>query len=194
MESDSLVHLYGNAIKMNPSYSIQKPCTEDWGKMNPESAGEADRHCQVCCKTVIDFSKKSNTEIIGFLQINSEKKICGRFRSEQLNGNRQEKPAKNRYRVFMAALYLVFGGLLFTSCRTKEHSHKMGKVKIENSFTGQNNFNRLDTPSSRERFKTDQPKKDVPVCIQPEIAATDTSEPQIMMLGEVMYIPEDSTK
>jgi hypothetical protein len=113
---------------MNPTYSIQKPCTEDWGKMSPESAEKANRHCQVCCKTVIDFSKKSDTEIVDFLKTNAEKKICGRFRSEQLTppaGSRA--PKKNsRYRIFFAALFFVFGGMLFTSCSSTRGTDPFG--------------------------------------------------------------------
>lgn len=119
---------------MNPSYSISKPCTEDWGKMTPEQQG---RHCQVCCKTVVDFSRKSDSEIVDFLKVNAEKKVCGRFRSEQLvlrhdsyrDGSRSTNP-KNRHRVFFAALIFVFGGLLFTSCSSsKPHDPEvMGDV------------------------------------------------------------------
>ena len=115
---------------MNPTYSIQKPCTEDWGKMSPEQQG---RHCQVCCKTVVDFSKKNNSEIVDFLKTNSDKKICGRFKSEQLTppaGSRE--PKKNsRYRIFFAALVFVFGGMLFTSCsstRPFDPDVRMGTV------------------------------------------------------------------
>ncbi|MEO5642242.1 MAG: hypothetical protein ABIQ40_05195 [Bacteroidia bacterium] len=177
---------------MNPNYSIPKPCNEDWGKMSTEQQG---RHCQVCCKTVVDFSKKSSTEIVDFLQINTDKKICGRFRSEQLvpSAGSREPKSGSRYRIFFAALFFVFGGMLFTSCRTKEHGHKMGKVKIENSFTAQHNYNTLDTPSSRTKFKTDH-QKTVPVCKKPVIAAADTIEPEIRIMGEVMYIPADTTK
>jgi hypothetical protein len=71
----------------------------------------------------------------------------------------------------------------------------MGKVKIENSYGQENNFREnLDTPSSRTRFNVDQQGKSVPVCTKPPITTTDTLEPQIMMLGEVYYMPEDTTK
>jgi hypothetical protein len=114
---------------MNPTYSIQKPCTEDWGKMSPEQQG---RHCQVCCKTVVDFSKKSDTEIVDFLKANAEKKICGRFRSEQLvppAGSRA--PKKNsRYRIFFAALFFVFGGMLFTSCSSTRGGDPFGREPL----------------------------------------------------------------
>ena len=170
---------------------IPKPCHENWMSMSKQEQG---RQCGVCCKTVMDFTAMPKEKVIEIISRKKDENICGRFRPDQLNANHQEKSPKNRYRVFMAALYLVFGGLLFSSCRTQEPSHKMGKVKIENSFTDQNSFNTLDTPSSRTRFRTDQPKKGVQVCTKPAIAATDTLEPEIMMLGEVMYVPDDTTK
>lgn len=129
MESVQGLHLNGNASKMIPSYSIQKPCTEDWGKMNSEQQG---RHCQVCCKTVVDFSQKSNSEIVVFLKTNSDKKVCGRFKSEQLEvpaGSLAEKK-NSRYRIFFAALLFVFGGMLFNSCSSARIGmpHTMGDV------------------------------------------------------------------
>jgi hypothetical protein len=110
---------------MTPTFSINKPCTEDWGKMSPEQQG---RHCQVCCKTVVDFSEKTDSQIVDFLKTNAEKKVCGRFRSEQLVPPAGSRPVKKnaRYRVFFAALLFVFGGMLFNSCS----SARMGEPEI----------------------------------------------------------------
>lgn len=175
---------------------IPKPCHENWMDMSKQvqrtPSGEQGRHCGVCCKTVMDFTSMPTEKVIEIISRRKDENICGRFRPDQLGENRVESSSKSRYRVFMAALYLVFGGLLFTSCRTKENTHKMGKVKLENSIShDQNGFNNLDTPSSRTRHKTDQPKKNT-VCTTPDIVPADTVE--MMMLGEVMYIPDDTTK
>ncbi|MGG5616684.1 hypothetical protein ACPDHI_10415 [Myroides odoratimimus] len=35
---------------------IPEPCHEDWDKMAPQDKG---RHCAVCDKVVVDFSKAS---------------------------------------------------------------------------------------------------------------------------------------
>ena len=37
---------------------IPNPCHEDWNKMTPEDKG---RHCSVCDKVVIDFTKMDST-------------------------------------------------------------------------------------------------------------------------------------
>ncbi len=170
---------------------IPKPCHENWMGMNPESAEKADRHCGVCCKTVMDFTAMPTEKVIEIISRKKDANICGRFRPDQLQENSVVKPSKSRYRVFMAALYLVFGGLLFSSCRTKAPVHKMGKVKVENSFVeDQSEFNKLDTPSSRTRHKTDQPKKQA--CTKPEVVPADTLER--MMIGEIMFVPIDTTK
>lgn len=166
---------------------IPKPCHENWADMSKQEQG---RHCGVCCKTVMDFTAMPTDKAIEIISQKRDSNICGRFRPDQLNAKHVDvKSPRNRYRVFMAALYFVFGGLLFTSCRTNEP--KMGKVKISNSFTQDaNGFNSLDTPSSRTRHKTDKVKPATPTCALPK----DTIEPEIHMLGEVMYIPEDTTQ
>jgi hypothetical protein len=167
---------------------IPKPCHENWADMSKQEQG---RHCGICCKTVMDFTAMPTEKVIEIISQKKDANICGRFRPDQLNAKRVEmKSPRNRYRVFMAALYFVFGGLLFTSCRTNEP--KMGKVKISNSFAQDGNgFSNLDTPSSRTRFKTDKAKPVTPTtCVQPK----DTIEPEIHMLGEVMYMPDDTIK
>jgi hypothetical protein len=164
---------------------IPKPCHENWLNMTKQEQG---RHCGVCCKTVVDFTSMPMEKVIEVISQKKDANICGRFRPDQLNTNRASASPRNRYRIFMAALYFVFGGLLFTSCRTNEP--KMGKVKVTNSFgQDENGFNRLDTPSSRTRHKIDKPAP-TKTCV----LSADTTEPEIHMLGEVMYIPEDTTK
>ena len=168
---------------------IPKPCHENWADMSKQEQG---RHCDVCCKVVIDFTAMPTEKVIEIISQRKSEKICGRFRNDQLHSNRADiKSPRNRYRVFMAALYFVFGGLLFTSCRT--HDTKMGKVKVENSFgQEENGFNKLDTPSSMTRNKIDKPIH--AVATKTSVLSVDTIEPEIHMLGEVMYIPEDTTK
>jgi hypothetical protein len=60
--------------------SIPEPCHEDWNKMTPESKG---RFCSSCDKVVYDMSIMTDNEIIKLVE--SDKKICGRFRNDQLN-------------------------------------------------------------------------------------------------------------
>lgn len=54
------------------------PCFESWDKMTPTDKG---KHCAVCEKTVIDFTKSSHKEIDLFFKEHKEEKICGRMRT-----------------------------------------------------------------------------------------------------------------
>lgn len=64
--------------------SIENPCHEDWQKMTPETQG---RFCQACEKTVVDFSKMSDAEILQYFSKPKAEKVCGRFRLDQLSPN-----------------------------------------------------------------------------------------------------------
>ena len=61
--------------------SIPKPCHEDWQSMSPNEQG---RHCDVCSKTVVDFTNSSQQEILFHMQ-QSKTNLCGRFLPEQLD-------------------------------------------------------------------------------------------------------------
>ncbi|MCC7298574.1 MAG: hypothetical protein IT244_09600 [Bacteroidia bacterium] len=63
------------------SLSIVEPCNENWEFMSPSEQG---RHCAVCSKTVVDFTKMSNAQLLDFFKT-SKDDVCGRLRSEQLN-------------------------------------------------------------------------------------------------------------
>ena len=60
---------------------IPEPCHEDWDKMNLNKQGA---FCRVCSKIVVDFSIKTEDEIQKFLGENLDKKICGRFKTDQI--------------------------------------------------------------------------------------------------------------
>jgi hypothetical protein len=73
-------------IKIN----IENPCHENWDNMLQEEKARPDgsvgqgKFCLACQKTVVDFSKMSNEEIINFLN-NTNDKVCGRIAKSQLN-------------------------------------------------------------------------------------------------------------
>ncbi|MEJ7662873.1 MAG: hypothetical protein WKG07_26620 [Hymenobacter sp.] len=66
------------------SRSVQ-PCPESWAAMTPTATG---RHCAACAKTVVDFSRMSDGEILAFLarhaSAHSPGKLCGRVAAPQL--------------------------------------------------------------------------------------------------------------
>ncbi len=68
-------------IPMSQIISIPKPCHEDWNSMSENEQG---RHCNQCSKTVVDFTSYKPGEILGYLQLHSKEKTCGRFTADQL--------------------------------------------------------------------------------------------------------------
>ncbi|THD32285.1 carboxypeptidase-like regulatory domain-containing protein [uncultured Flavobacterium sp.] len=60
--------------------TIPKPCHENWHEM---TVAEKGRFCNSCQKTVYDFTRFSDRQLID--KINSESNICGRFLASQLN-------------------------------------------------------------------------------------------------------------
>ncbi len=59
--------------------SIPTPCNEDWNAMTANSLG---RHCDSCCKTVVDFTTWQPNDILQYF--NEHKNVCGRFNVQQL--------------------------------------------------------------------------------------------------------------
>ncbi len=59
---------------------IESPCTENFSGMQKNKSG---RHCEVCNKTVVDFTTQSNDQIKNYL-LNANETVCGRFKNFQL--------------------------------------------------------------------------------------------------------------
>lgn len=113
---------------------INTPCHENWDAMTPNERGA---FCGSCCKNVIDFSKKTVTEIKDFFtQTPETEKVCGRFREEQLDEMTFDhffKEFRSWQFLHKAAviLFFVFGFSLFGCAQNilKEPTHiKMGMV------------------------------------------------------------------
>jgi hypothetical protein len=67
-------------MKESFSLSIPKPCSETWDNFTPAQHG---RFCNSCNKTVVDFTKMGEDEILEFIST-KQNHTCGRFRSSQL--------------------------------------------------------------------------------------------------------------
>jgi hypothetical protein len=61
--------------------SIPTPCTEDWNTMTATQSG---KFCASCQKTVVDFSRMSDAEIIHYFS-DFKGETCGRLTEKQLN-------------------------------------------------------------------------------------------------------------
>ncbi|MNU24511.1 hypothetical protein D3C71_128360 [compost metagenome] len=64
---------------MSTQLHIAEPCHEDWNAMTPNEQG---RHCDHCCKTVIDFTSWEAEDILHYLRQHTN--ACGRLRKDQL--------------------------------------------------------------------------------------------------------------
>lgn len=62
--------------------TIPEPCSEDWEKMRV--VDDEHRHCDSCARTLTDFTKMSDDELVLFFKYNN-KKLCGRFSQNQIN-------------------------------------------------------------------------------------------------------------
>jgi len=111
---------------------IPEPCHEDWDAMTKNEQG---RHCQVCSKTVVDFTNKSSEEIGSFIAENASTKLCGRFKTTQLDESYHFKVDLNTIpanlgllRSFRLAIILVFLGSLF-SCTNYNNQKVVGEIE-----------------------------------------------------------------
>jgi hypothetical protein len=112
-----------------PNYIIRipEPCHEDWNKMTPDDKG---KFCNSCSKSVVDFTDKTDEEIISILQSSGGERVCGHFRKSQVNRplvlkvNLRSLPKNmSATRIFAVALLMVFGSVL-VSC----YDHKDKKI------------------------------------------------------------------
>lgn len=110
------------------SIYIPEPCHENWAAMSPTEKG---RFCAICTKEVVDFTRKTEKDILQHLE-QAEGKTCGVFLPSQLSEpHMKSKPATAReFRVkkWLAAS-LAFLGLFNLGKEAK--AQKMGKVAIK---------------------------------------------------------------
>ncbi len=69
---------------------IKSPCQEDWTKMSSTFTG---KFCASCQKSVIDFTRMTDTEIQKIIHANNSD-LCGRFRKTQVGRTLELVPSK----------------------------------------------------------------------------------------------------
>ncbi|MBO0359501.1 carboxypeptidase-like regulatory domain-containing protein [Hymenobacter sp. BT186] len=85
--------------------AIPQPCHENWAAMTPDAQG---RHCAACNKVVLDFTQKTDAEILALLQRTAAP--CGRFRADQLSRPLLMPPAPApRWRTWLTTTATVLG-------------------------------------------------------------------------------------
>ena len=122
---------------------IAEPCHEDWNKMTTVQKG---KHCAICAKQVVDFSKNSKKEIIDYLD-DAEGQTCGRFKKGQIDvygerNNAIKKTVIPLYKTIAASIITILGVGVPSVIAQGHERFQMGGVKsrpIEDVI--KNNFN-----------------------------------------------------
>jgi hypothetical protein len=122
---------------------IPKPCAEDWDRMLPVERG---RHCEQCCKTVVDFTEMSDAEVLRFFKERSAAAsggVCGRFASDQLG--RKLAPAPIQRNGWKGWQLVLAGALVFGK---GPDGARPAKARVEVSIMDRNGA--LDRPDTSE--------------------------------------------
>ncbi|HYG50104.1 MAG TPA: T9SS type A sorting domain-containing protein [Flavobacteriales bacterium] len=108
------------------SFYIPEPCHENWNNMTPQEQG---RHCGVCNKVVVDFSKKSHGEITSIISKAAEGTVCGHFNINQLDQKEQRNvfldPRNLFNRNWKYFAMSIFGLFLFNKKAVAQGAIKM---------------------------------------------------------------------
>lgn len=99
--------------------TIPTPCHENWAAMTPEDKG---RFCQVCSKSVRDFTNATDQEILN--DISSNPNICGNFRVDQLDRNLSYSFLNSLFAKFAVGFVLTSGGLIAAQSPQPNHPVK----------------------------------------------------------------------
>ena len=88
---------------MSSFITLPQPCPANWAAMKPTAAG---RHCAACQKTVVDFTQKTDAEILAALR-QAAGPTCGRLRPDQLDRPLGTPTASPRWRAWLGAALAV---------------------------------------------------------------------------------------
>ncbi len=121
---------------------IKEPCHEDWDKMK---IGVISRHCAVCDKGVMDFTKMNRAEIITYLLSNPNDEVCGRLNRDQFDFHHEDVPilieTLRKQKSPNAFLILTLVSLSLASCSgsgifdrpVTQHPGKVGYVTYDST-------------------------------------------------------------
>ena len=119
--------------KTHLNLSIPTPCHENWDTMLPNEKG---RHCLSCQKTVVDFTKMTDTQIIRYFQ-DYKSSTCGRFLETQLNRPTLQpvtlKP-QSRFAWLLSALLLP----LSTNAQTPQYQDTLSLIENHEPVIAEN--------------------------------------------------------
>ena len=129
--------------------NIPNPCHEDYSKMSPQGDG---RYCNMCEKTVVDFTNMSKEEILNYFLSMHSKKICGHFKNDQLedkkehnswvvslflNSKNKVEASKSPLIVKSFLLFFIGVSLMLCGCKDNKNNESGGKGGVEHRTTGE---------------------------------------------------------
>lgn len=129
---------------------IPEPCHENWNQMLPTEKG---KFCKVCTKEVVDFTSKSDEELIRYFSTKGN--LCGRFDESQLNRELiADRKKRNHWLSYVASL--LFPLSLFS--QEKQSSVEKAEKTVQ---TDTLQYKKLDIGSLQRKAKaTLQTKND----------------------------------
>ncbi|MBO6185826.1 MAG: TonB-dependent receptor plug domain-containing protein [Chryseobacterium sp.] len=101
--------------------TLPKPCQENWETMTSQKKG---RFCAACSKTVRDFTKDSDDEILDFFSDSSSQNVCGNFYESQLNRNMQYSFINSLFSKFAIGFILTTSGIVSTNAQENDSVKK----------------------------------------------------------------------
>lgn len=121
--------------------SVPEPCKRHWEQMHVVDSG---RHCESCCKTVVDFTVMNNAEIIAFLSVNNN--ACGHFNRVQLQGlNNSLNPGRPPRSLWINFLSGIVLGISFSSYKANAQGqapanlYQIRKDSVQHIYPRRNN-------------------------------------------------------
>ncbi|MNK25529.1 TonB-dependent Receptor Plug Domain protein [compost metagenome] len=106
--------------------TIPQPCHENWNQMTPDEKG---RFCEVCSKSVRDFTRLSDLEIIESVSENTN--ICGNFRVDQLDRNLNYSFINSLFMKFAVGFVLTSGGIVSAQTPSNQHHGTKDSIKVK---------------------------------------------------------------
>ncbi|MGL4630150.1 MAG: hypothetical protein ACRCVT_02995 [Leadbetterella sp.] len=108
-------------MKQGIRIEITDPCTQQWSDLTKNEKG---RFCSSCSKTVIDFSRMSDNELIAYFK-NYTGNVCGYFNDSQLN----KVLLPQKYKSTFASKLIASWVGLFLSLNSKAQTIDSTKTK-----------------------------------------------------------------
>lgn len=118
------------------NFTIPKPCHENWETMLPEQKG---RFCEVCQKSVLDFTKITDQRILENL---NQSKVCGKITLKQLdriNQKESQNPLVPTSYIFKISTFLSF--LTTPVLSYSQEKNKIEIVEKKEYFRDRNTYN-----------------------------------------------------